>query len=181
MVKVETVNPIRSFKGRGTWQAIGGLAGEGVLGPDRPLVVASTGNFGQGVAYAGRALGVPVTVFADEHANPLKVAPDARARGDRDRRGPRLRRRAGGLRGATPRASGAQLLVDGEDPRIATGAATLALELTDAVDAGVLPRLGSRLCPGRQRRADRRRRRLACGTRPPGCRVVGVQSERRRR
>ena len=32
-----------------------------------------------------------------------------------------------------------ELLVDGEDPRIATGAATLALELTDAVEAGDLP------------------------------------------
>ena len=62
VVKIETVNPIRSFKGRGTWQAIGGLVGEGSLGPDRPLVVASTGNFGQGAAYAGRAFGVPVTV-----------------------------------------------------------------------------------------------------------------------
>ena len=29
---------------------------------------------------------------------------------------------------------GAELLVDGDDPRIATGAATLALEVTDAVD-----------------------------------------------
>jgi threonine dehydratase len=31
---------------------------------------------------------------------------------------------------------GAELLVDGDDPRISTGAATLALELTDAIDAG---------------------------------------------
>src|SRR5688572_33277131 len=57
VVKVETVNPIRSFKGRGTWVAIHGLAGEGRIGPDRPIVVASSGNFGQGVAYAARALG----------------------------------------------------------------------------------------------------------------------------
>ena len=33
----------------------------------------------------------------------------------------------------------AELLVDGDDPRISTGAATLALELTDAVAAGDLP------------------------------------------
>jgi threonine dehydratase len=37
---------------------------------------------------------------------------------------------------------GAELLVDGDDPRIATGAATLALELTSAIDAGVLPAIG---------------------------------------
>ena len=29
IVKVETVNPIRSFKGRGTWIVVHGLAGEG--------------------------------------------------------------------------------------------------------------------------------------------------------
>ena len=35
IVKVETVNPIRSFKGRGTWVAVAALAGEGRIGPDR--------------------------------------------------------------------------------------------------------------------------------------------------
>jgi threonine dehydratase len=140
VVKVETVNPIRSFKGRGTWVAVQGLAGEGRIGPDRPLVVASAGNFGQGVAYAARALGVSAVVFTSRHANRGKVA----------------RMRALGAtvieegedfddaRGASERYAserGAELLVDGDDPRIATGAASLALEVTDAVDAGVLPRL----------------------------------------
>ena len=32
VVKVETVNPIRAFKGRGTWVAVHGLAGEGRIG-----------------------------------------------------------------------------------------------------------------------------------------------------
>jgi threonine dehydratase len=36
---------------------------------------------------------------------------------------------------------GAELLVDGDDPRIATGAATLALEVTDTIEAGGLPPL----------------------------------------
>ena len=31
VLKVETVNPIRAFKGRGTWLAIAGLAGEGTI------------------------------------------------------------------------------------------------------------------------------------------------------
>ena len=74
VVKVETVNPIRSFKGRGTWLAVHGLAGEGRIGPDRPIVVASAGNFGQGVAYAARALGVSAVVFTSRHANRGKVA-----------------------------------------------------------------------------------------------------------
>jgi threonine dehydratase len=74
VVKVETVNPIRSFKGRGTWVAVQGLAGEGRIGPDRPIVVASAGNFGQGVAYAARALGVSAVVFTSRHANRGKIA-----------------------------------------------------------------------------------------------------------
>ena len=37
IVKVETVNPIRSFKGRGTWVAVAALAGEGRIGPDRDV------------------------------------------------------------------------------------------------------------------------------------------------
>ena len=140
VVKIETVNPIRSFKGRGTWVAVHGLAGEGRIGPDRPIVVASAGNFGQGVAYAARALGVSAVVFTSRHANRGKIA----------------RMRALGAtviehgedfddaRGASERYAaerGAELLVDGDDPRIATGAASLALELTDAIDAGVLPPL----------------------------------------
>ncbi len=62
IVKVETANPIRSFKGRGTSVAVGGLAREGRIGPDRPIACVSAGNFGQGVAYAARALGIPAIV-----------------------------------------------------------------------------------------------------------------------
>src|SRR4051812_41057045 len=51
IVKVETVNPIRAFKGRGTWLAVQALAAYGRIGPERAVVVASAGNFGQGVAY----------------------------------------------------------------------------------------------------------------------------------
>ena len=47
IVKVETVNPIRSCKGRGTWVAMQGLAGEGTVDGEPPVVCASAGNFGQ--------------------------------------------------------------------------------------------------------------------------------------
>ena len=40
IVKVETANPIRSFKGRGTWTVVTAMAGEGRIGPDRPVVCA---------------------------------------------------------------------------------------------------------------------------------------------
>ncbi len=138
IVKVETANPIRSFKGRGTWVAVSALVGEGRIGPERPVVCASAGNFGQGVAYAARARGVPAIVFCSTRANPAKVA-RMRALGatvievgeDFD-----AARTASEAHAAE---HDAELLVDGHDPRISTGAATLALEITDGVDAFDLP------------------------------------------
>src|SRR3954451_18855871 len=67
VLKVETVNPIRSFKGRGTDLLVR-------AGGDEPLACASAGNFGQGLAYAGRTHGRPVHVFTAASANPHKVA-----------------------------------------------------------------------------------------------------------
>jgi threonine dehydratase len=68
VLKVETVNPIRSFKGRGAEFLVSCL-------PDEPrtLVCASAGNFGQGLAYAAKKRGFRVVVFAVQEANPLKV------------------------------------------------------------------------------------------------------------
>ncbi len=175
VVKVETVNPIRSFKGRGTWYAIRELVGEGSLGPDRPLVVASTGNFGQGAAYAGRAFGVPLTVFADERANPVKLG-RIRAFGATVVQVGRDFDAAREASEVHAREIGARLLVDGEDPRIATGAATLGVEVTDAIGGGALPALGAAYVPvgngslivgvGAWLRAA-----------AADCRVIGIQSE----
>lgn len=138
VVKIETVNPIRSFKGRGTWVAVHGLAGEGRIGSERPIVVASAGNFGQGVAYAARALGIPAVVFSSTRANPAKVA-RMRALGATVIQVGEDFDDARGASEAYAAEHGAELLVDGDDPRISTGAATLALEVTDAADAGWLP------------------------------------------
>jgi threonine dehydratase len=65
LLKVETLNPIRSFKGRG--------ADLLVQQSHSPLVCASAGNFGQAIAYATRKRGLPVTVFASVLANEYKV------------------------------------------------------------------------------------------------------------
>ncbi|MDP9468897.1 MAG: pyridoxal-phosphate dependent enzyme, partial [Chloroflexota bacterium] len=74
VVKVESANPIGCFKGRGTWLALAELLARGGVGEGRGVVLASAGNFGQGVAYAGRAMNVPVVVFAATTANAAKVA-----------------------------------------------------------------------------------------------------------
>jgi threonine dehydratase len=138
VVKVETANPIRSFKGRGTWVAVKALAGEGTIGSDRPIVCVSAGNFGQGVAFAARAVGVSAVVFCSTRANIGKVArmralgaTVIEAGGDFDS--------ARSASEAYALEHGATLLVDGDDPRISTGAATLALEVTDAVAIGTIP------------------------------------------
>ncbi len=176
VVKIETVNPIRSFKGRGTWVAVHALAAEGRVGPGRGVVVASAGNFGQGVAFAARALGVPAVVFTSRHANRAKIA--------------RMR-----VLGATVIESGedfddaragsetyatehdAELLVDGDDPQIALGAATMAREVTDAVRAGTLPEPVLALVPvGNGSLINGVGSWLRAAS--PACRVVGVQADR---
>lgn len=121
VLKVETVNPIRSFKGRGADLFVGALE-------DRaPLVCASAGNFGQAMAYACRARGIPLTVFAARAASPLKVA-RMRALGAEvvlvDGDFEDAKRAA--------RAHGGRFVEDGREPRIAEGAGTIAVELLAA-------------------------------------------------
>lgn len=67
VVKVETLNPIRCFKGRGA-----SLMASTLQAGDR-IVTASAGNLGQALAYACRARGVSLTVFAAWRANALKI------------------------------------------------------------------------------------------------------------
>jgi threonine dehydratase len=67
ILKVETLNPVRSFKGRGSEL----LANRS----DREaLVCASAGNFGQAMAWSCRTREIDLTVYASVNANPFKVA-----------------------------------------------------------------------------------------------------------
>lgn len=174
IVKVETVNPVGSFKGRGTWLAVHALAASGAVAAGRPVVVASSGNFGQGVAYAARAAGVDAVVFCDVHANPRKVA-RIRGFGAEVVQAGRDFDEARAASEAYAAARGLALLVDGDDVAVATGAATLALEVTDAIDRGELPPVTDAYVP------------LGNGAllvgvgawlrhAAPGCRIVGVQA-----
>lgn len=67
VVKIETLNPIRSFKGRGASYFLSQVPA------GTALVCASAGNFGQATAYAARAKGVQIIVYASVNANPLKI------------------------------------------------------------------------------------------------------------
>jgi threonine dehydratase len=67
IVKIETANPIRCFKGRGADYYVSKLpAGE-------RLITASAGNLGQAMAYACRRRGIPLTVYASTKANRFKI------------------------------------------------------------------------------------------------------------
>ena len=70
-VKCENHQPTNAFKVRNALSALTGLEeSERAQG----VVAASTGNYGQGLAWAGRALSVAVTICVPESANPDKVA-----------------------------------------------------------------------------------------------------------
>jgi threonine dehydratase len=70
ILKVETANPVRCFKGRGTEAVTSSLRLEGCTS----VVCASAGNLGQALAFSGARRDMTVTVFAAESANPMKVA-----------------------------------------------------------------------------------------------------------
>jgi threonine dehydratase len=70
LLKVETLNPVRSFKGRGTEAVTSWLRQrEGFA----TAVCASAGNLGQALAYSGARRQIPVTVVAAARANPMKI------------------------------------------------------------------------------------------------------------
>ena len=122
VLKVETLNPIRSFKGRGSELYMAKLPA------GAEVVCASAGNFGQGMAYAARKRGVGLTVFAAANASPLKLD-RMRALGatvclhgaDFDAARAEAKRAA--------EARGARLVVDSLDLETVEGAGTIGLEL----------------------------------------------------
>ena len=70
-LKLETATPIAAFKLRGGIHLMAEMpAAERATG----VVVASTGNHGQSIAYAARIFGISAHVFAPEGANTDKVA-----------------------------------------------------------------------------------------------------------
>lgn len=71
LVKHENFQPTGSFKVRNGLSIITGMTD---AERDRGVVAASTGNHGQGVAYAGALLGVSVTVCVPAGNNPDKIA-----------------------------------------------------------------------------------------------------------
>ena len=163
VVKVETANPIRSFKGRGAEF----LASK--ISPGAKLITASAGNFGQAMAYACRRRDIALTVYASVKANPLKLE-RMRALGaavvlhgdDFDAAKIEAKRVAG--------EKGVRLVEDGRDVETGEGAGTIGLELAawkGEFDAVLLPLGNGALACGVGRYLKHVR---------PQIRVVAIQS-----
>ncbi|HET7209924.1 MAG TPA: pyridoxal-phosphate dependent enzyme [Terriglobales bacterium] len=164
LCKVETENPVGSFKGRGAESFIQAL-------PDhiRSIVTASAGNFGLAMAYAARRRGIMATVYAAENASPVKLQRIRAAGGrviqsgkDFDEAKAHARRAAENER--TP------FVEDGLEPEITAGAGTMAMEITASgqrIDTMLVPLGNGALLGG-----------IACWfkSRSPATRIIGVSA-----
>jgi len=145
-IKLETANPVRSFKARGTEVIASQLAEHGSLA----VVCASAGNLGQALAWSGRKRGLDVTVVVSRFAPAVKLdrirALDARLEvvdGDHEL----ARDRAT----AIAQERGIRLVEDSLDVETCEGAATIGLELVDtalAFDAVLIALGGGALATG---------------------------------
>lgn len=123
-LKVETINPLRCFKGRGSQIAIEEARREG----HDTVVCASAGNLGQAVAYCSRTAGLASIVYASQHATPLKLKRISEL-------GATLRLVDGDIELARKEAKAAAesgqayLIEDSENVATCEGAATIGLEL----------------------------------------------------
>lgn len=167
-LKLETVQPIRSFKVRGALhKLLRTHPDERAAG----VVTASAGNHGQGVAYAARTFGVPATVFVPEGANPLKVEAIGRLGGTVVHHG-RSYQDAYVEAVRAQAETGATLVHAYDDPDVIAGQGTVAVELLGdgpdqaEFDTVVVPVGGGGLISGIA---------LYCKARLPGVRVVGVE------
>ena len=164
-LKIETTSPIGSFKVRG---ALNCLLVDG--GDASVIVSSSTGNHGQGVAFAARELGKPCTIFLPENPNPEKqrkiellgaeVVTEGRDIDVAKEAAQVFAREKGGL-----------FVDDGEDVMVMEGAGTVGWEVGAAledVDAIVLPTGGGNLVSGTA---------VGIKAHQPSTRVIAVQSD----
>lgn len=163
-LKLESLSPIRSFKHRGAIAALSRLPADSVQ-----VVTASTGNHGQGVAYAGTALGIEVMVVAPSTALPEKVSAMRALGAHVELAGSNLSE-AQQIAQDLASSAGGLYLEDGEDPALMAGAATVMCEIMEsepAVECVVLPVGGGNLIAGSL---------LASEHWSPRTTVIGVQS-----
>lgn len=165
-LKLETANPIRSFKGRG---ADCFVKTDERVRPGVTLVCATAGNWGQALAWVCRARGLRLVVYTATTANPLKLqrmremGAEVRLHSDDfDAAKAEAKRYA--------QADGGLFVEDGREASIAEGAGTIGLELlarAESFDALVLPLGNGALLTGVARWVK---------AHSPGTQVVGVSA-----
>lgn len=162
-LKIETINPIGSFKGRGASFFLQNS-------PTSPLVCASAGNFGQAMAWVCRALDRPITIFASVHANPLKVQ-QMKSFGAKVVLQGEDFDEAKAAASAWAGLTGARFVEDGRIPEISEGAGSIAVELlaqNETFDAVLIPLGNGALLNGMARWIK---------THAPATRVIGISSK----
>ncbi len=165
-VKYENFQPIRSFKVRG------GLYTMSLLDDERRargVTTASTGNHGQGIAYGGGVMGVPVTVVVPHGTPEVKSDAIRRLGAELVVHGETI---ADGFARSREIAeeTGMVYIEDGEDFGLMAGAGTIGLEIVEDlpdVDIVVLPVGGGNLIAGVG---------TAIKATRPDVRLIGVQA-----
>lgn len=165
-VKCEDETPIKSFKGRGALWLLACLqdraAGAGVI-------TASTGNHGQGVAFAAARFGVRSVVVVPAGSSPLKMDKIRGFGAELRVMGTDLAQASAAAREAAA-AEGFVYVEDGEDTSLMAGAATVGWEILEDLpeaDTIVVPVGGGNLIAGIALVAKRLK---------PSVRIIGVQS-----
>jgi threonine dehydratase len=165
-LKVETATPIASFKLRG---ALNVLLISREFGAIETAVTSSTGNHGQGVAFAARLLEAPADIFLPDGANPVKQAM-IRLFGARLHLGGHDIDEAKDRARAFCERNGGVFVDDGESGTLIEGAGTVGDEIArdlEGVDYAFVPMGSGSLAAG-----------VAIGlkARQPSARVIAVQS-----
>ena len=166
-LKAESLQPIGSFKLRGALNAVAQL---NEAQRQRGVITYSSGNHGQGVAYAARAFGVPAIIVMPANAPAIKRERQQRSAPRLSTVGPassERRERAEALAAE----HGYTIIPPYDDPAIIAGQGTCGLEILDDcpdVDLVLAPVGGGGLLSG-VAAAIRQQR--------PECHVVGVEPE----
>jgi threonine dehydratase len=162
-LKPENLQPVGAFKIRGAYHAIARL------GPDVAGVVTySSGNHGQAVAYAARALGIPAVIVVQDNAAPVKIEA-TRALGAEVVVVPLTERESVAAEIAERR--GAVLVPPFDHRDVIAGQGTIGVEIVEDlpdVDLVLVPVSGGGLISGIATAVKALR---------PGVRVVGVEPE----
>lgn len=166
-LKNETTTPIASFKLRGALNALIHAKAKGGL---KGATTSSTGNHGQGAAYAARLLGVPSDIFLPAKANPVKAAM-IEAFGGRLHKIGRDIDEAKDASRQFGKDNGVFFIDDGDDLEVMEGAGTVGLEIArslDKLDMVFVPVGGANLIGG-----------VATAVKAvhPKARVIGIQAK----